>query len=189
MSSIVLKVTDIYQDKFSFFKRNKIIWQLLVWVRIDKFHLQSKDIAIAVYSNDWTKSMLKDCRSLIFIMIKSQKGIMFFYYRMFTLSLNTFIWVNKCEGNINIHVLRDFEISVNCEIYIYSFKITVIRNNYLSILQKFNYADRFNYIDRCFLSLMMRPMKNEKFYFFRSAGILIQLTIFCNRRLIVASCI
>ncbi|EFN73174.1 Odorant receptor 2a [Camponotus floridanus] len=59
----------------------------------NELELKSKGIATAIYSSDWTKVTPQDRKSLIFIMINSQKGIMFSYHGIFALSLNTFTWI------------------------------------------------------------------------------------------------
>ncbi|GAB1860537.1 Odorant receptor [Camponotus japonicus] len=59
----------------------------------NELELKSKGIATAIYSSDWTKATPQDRKSLIFIMINSQKGIMFSYHGIFALSLNTFTWI------------------------------------------------------------------------------------------------
>ncbi|KYN30164.1 Odorant receptor 46a, isoform A [Trachymyrmex cornetzi] len=61
----------------------------------NELELKSKDIATAVYSCDWTMVTPRERRSLMLIMISSQKGIMFSYHGVFALSLNTFTWVSK----------------------------------------------------------------------------------------------
>ncbi|KAG5329552.1 OR46A protein, partial [Acromyrmex charruanus] len=59
----------------------------------NELELKSKDIATAVYSCDWTMVTPRERRSLMLIMISSQKGIMFSYHGIFALSLNTFTWI------------------------------------------------------------------------------------------------
>ncbi|KAG5319585.1 OR46A protein, partial [Pseudoatta argentina] len=59
----------------------------------NELELKSKDIATAVYSCDWTMVTPLERRSLMLIMISSQKGIMFSYHGIFALSLNTFTWI------------------------------------------------------------------------------------------------
>jgi len=65
------------------------------WLMLWEFASQSKDIATAVYSCDWTIVTPRERRSLMLIIISSQKGIMFSYHGIFALSLNTFTWVSK----------------------------------------------------------------------------------------------
>ncbi|XP_018053563.1 PREDICTED: odorant receptor 82a-like [Atta colombica] len=59
----------------------------------NELELKSKDIATAVYSCDWTIVTPRERRSLMLIIISSQKGIMFSYHGIFALSLNTFTWI------------------------------------------------------------------------------------------------
>ncbi|XP_011880776.1 PREDICTED: odorant receptor 46a, isoform A-like isoform X2 [Vollenhovia emeryi] len=56
----------------------------------NELELKSKGIAAAIYSSDWTMVTPRERRLLMFIMITSQKGIMFSYHGVFALSLNTF---------------------------------------------------------------------------------------------------
>ncbi|XP_012059133.1 PREDICTED: odorant receptor 82a-like [Atta cephalotes] len=59
----------------------------------NELELKSKSIATTVYSCNWTMATPQERRSLMLIMISSQKGIMFSYHGVFTLSLNTFAWI------------------------------------------------------------------------------------------------
>ncbi|XP_018359170.1 PREDICTED: odorant receptor 82a-like [Trachymyrmex cornetzi] len=59
----------------------------------NELELKSKGIATIVYSCDWTMVTPRERRSLMLIMISSQKGIMFSYHGIFALSLNTFAWI------------------------------------------------------------------------------------------------
>ncbi|KYQ56938.1 Odorant receptor 46a, isoform A [Trachymyrmex zeteki] len=70
----------------------------------NELELKSKDIATTVYSCDWTMATPRERRSLMLIMISSQKGIMFSYHGIFALSLNTFAW--RKNENICIRFLR-----------------------------------------------------------------------------------
>lgn len=60
--------------------------------------LQSKSIANSIYFSNWTLTTSRERRSLILIMINSQKGLMFSNNRMFALSLDTFTWVSKLRN-------------------------------------------------------------------------------------------
>ncbi|KAG5343247.1 OR46A protein, partial [Acromyrmex heyeri] len=68
----------------------------------NELELKSKGIATTVYSCNWTMATPRERRSLMLIMISSQKGIMFSYHGVFTLSLNTFAWVSKVCRYIHI---------------------------------------------------------------------------------------
>ncbi|KAL6263329.1 hypothetical protein P5V15_006126 [Pogonomyrmex californicus] len=75
---------------------NGILLQLFYYCWYgNELELKSKDIANAIYSSDWTMVTPRERRSLMLIMISSQKGIMFSYHGVFALSLNTFTWVSK----------------------------------------------------------------------------------------------
>ncbi|XP_011699948.1 PREDICTED: uncharacterized protein LOC105457144 [Wasmannia auropunctata] len=59
----------------------------------NELELKSKSIATAIYTSDWTMVTPRERRSLMLIMINSQKGIMMSYHGVFALSLNTFTWI------------------------------------------------------------------------------------------------
>lgn len=69
-----------------------LLHRAIMRVRIS--FLQSKNITSAIYSSNWTMTTPRERKSLIFIMINSQKGIMFSYHGLFALSLQTFTWVS-----------------------------------------------------------------------------------------------
>ncbi|XP_067207481.1 odorant receptor 82a-like isoform X2 [Linepithema humile] len=59
----------------------------------NELELKSKNITSAIYSSDWTMATPRERKLLIFVMINSQKGIMFSYHGLFALSLQTFTWI------------------------------------------------------------------------------------------------
>ncbi|KAF3054234.1 Odorant receptor 025 [Nylanderia fulva] len=61
----------------------------------NELELKSKSIANSIYFSNWTLTTLRERRSLILIMINSQRGLMFSNNRMFSLSLDTFTWIFK----------------------------------------------------------------------------------------------
>ncbi|XP_072754574.1 odorant receptor 46a-like [Anoplolepis gracilipes] len=61
----------------------------------NELELKSKNIANSIYFSTWTMTTLHERRSLILIMINSQKGLTFSSNRMFALSLDTFTWICK----------------------------------------------------------------------------------------------
>ncbi|XP_072767204.1 odorant receptor 46a-like [Anoplolepis gracilipes] len=61
----------------------------------NELELKSKNIANSIYFSNWTLTTSHERRSLILIMINSQKGLTFSNNRMFALSLDTFTWICK----------------------------------------------------------------------------------------------
>ncbi|KAL6429834.1 hypothetical protein ACFW04_007599 [Cataglyphis niger] len=61
----------------------------------NELELKSKSIANSIYFSNWTLITSHERRSLILIMINSQKGLTFSNKRIFTLSLDTFTWICK----------------------------------------------------------------------------------------------
>ncbi|KAM0736585.1 Odorant receptor 82a [Formica fusca] len=61
----------------------------------NELELKSKSIANSIYFSNWTLTTSHERRSLILIMINSQKGLSFSNKRIFTLSLDTFTWICK----------------------------------------------------------------------------------------------
>ncbi|XP_011693693.1 PREDICTED: odorant receptor 46a, isoform A-like [Wasmannia auropunctata] len=75
---------------------NGILLQLFYYCWYgNELELKSKGIATAIYTSDWTMVTPRERRSLMLIMISSQKGIMMSYHGAFALSLNTFTWVSR----------------------------------------------------------------------------------------------
>ncbi|GAB1860534.1 Odorant receptor [Camponotus japonicus] len=61
----------------------------------NELELKSKSIANSIYFSNWTLTTSYERRSLILIMINSQKGLTFSNNRIFALSLDTFTWIFK----------------------------------------------------------------------------------------------
>ncbi|XP_032662641.1 odorant receptor 46a-like [Odontomachus brunneus] len=61
----------------------------------NELELKSRRIANAIYFSDWTMATPRERRSLVLIMINSQKGFVFSYHGLFTLCLDTFTWIFK----------------------------------------------------------------------------------------------
>ncbi|XP_070150161.1 odorant receptor 46a-like [Polyergus mexicanus] len=61
----------------------------------NELELKSKNIANSIYFSNWTLTTSHERRSLILIMINSQKELTFSDKRIFTLSLDTFTWICK----------------------------------------------------------------------------------------------
>ncbi|XP_014480256.1 PREDICTED: odorant receptor 4-like isoform X1 [Dinoponera quadriceps] len=61
----------------------------------NELELKSKRIASAIYFSNWTMATPRERRSMVLIMINSQKGFVFSYHGIFTLCLDTFTWIFK----------------------------------------------------------------------------------------------
>ncbi|KAL6263328.1 hypothetical protein P5V15_006125 [Pogonomyrmex californicus] len=61
----------------------------------NELQLKSKNIGNAIYSSNWTIATTRDRRSLLFVMIISQRGLRLSYYGIFNLALDTFTWILK----------------------------------------------------------------------------------------------
>nr|XP_012229380.1 PREDICTED: odorant receptor 46a, isoform B-like [Linepithema humile] len=61
----------------------------------NELQLKSRNVADAIYSSNWTSATMRDRRSLLFVMIISQKGLKLSQYGIFSLALDTFTWILK----------------------------------------------------------------------------------------------
>ncbi|XP_014480183.1 PREDICTED: uncharacterized protein LOC106747303 [Dinoponera quadriceps] len=59
----------------------------------NELRLKSKRIANAIYFSNWTMATPQERRSLVLIMINSQKGFVLSYHGIFSLCLDTFTWI------------------------------------------------------------------------------------------------
>ncbi|KAF3054236.1 Odorant receptor 022 [Nylanderia fulva] len=61
----------------------------------NELDLKNKNIAYALYASNWTTISIEQRKKLLFVMMKSQKGMILSFHGICTLNLNTFTWIMK----------------------------------------------------------------------------------------------